>query len=84
MSRERERIEARIAALRAREAQIAARERAAKRRQRTHAAVVAGSVLLDRPEALGLTAAQVRAALDQAVGRPHDRRALGLDADGAA
>lgn len=84
MSKERERIAARVAALKARDAQIAARERAAKRRRRTHAAVVAGALLLDRPEAFGLTAAAVRAALAQAVQRPHDRAALDLDADGAA
>lgn len=61
-------------------AENAQRHRARKRR--THAAIVAGALLLDAPGAFGLTAAAVRAALDQVVTRAHDRRALGLDGEG--
>lgn len=58
------------------------RQRTRGRKVRAHACIVAGALLLDAPHLFGLDAARVRAALDQAVTRPHDRRALGLDVEG--
>jgi hypothetical protein len=73
-----ERIAERIEQLRARQQQLEARERQRERRRRTHAAIVAGSVLLSQPDLFGLNADMVRAVLSMAVRRDHDRRALGL------
>ncbi len=69
----------RIAGLQARQQQLEARERERKRKQATHAAIVAGSLLLRRPDLFGLDSATVRGVLAVAVQREHDRRALGLD-----
>jgi hypothetical protein len=68
----------RVERLRAQLAQAEAKERAAERRRGTHARIVAGAILLDRPELLNLDAATVRAVLDRAVTRAHDRAALDL------
>jgi hypothetical protein len=57
---------------------IEARERQRERRRRTHAAIVAGSLLLSRPEAFGLSAEMVQEVLALVVSRDHDRRALRL------
>jgi hypothetical protein len=73
-----ERIAERIEQLRARQQQLEARERQRERRRRTHAAIVAGSVLLSQPELFGLHADMVLEVLSMAVRRDHDRRALGL------
>lgn len=77
-----DKLRQRAEAARARLAAAEARERTTQRKRRTHAAVVAGALLLDAPGAFGLDAERVRAALDQAVRRPHDRRALGLPVTG--
>lgn len=78
-----ERIAERIEQLRARQQQLEARERQRERRRRTHAAIVAGSLLLSQPELFGLHPDMVREALSMAVRREHDRRALGLPARSA-
>jgi hypothetical protein len=68
----------RVERLRAQLAQAEAKERSGIRRRVTHGRVVAGALLLSRPEAFGLTADAVRRALDAAVTRAHDRAALDL------
>ena len=73
-----EKINERIAQLKAQQNLIEARERDRERRRRTHAAIVAGSVLLARPQAFGLSAEMVEEVLAQVVSREHDRRALRL------
>ena len=71
-----DKIVERIEQLRAQQQHIESRER--ERRRRTHAAIVAGSLLLARPEVFGLSADMVQAVLAQVVSREHDRRALRL------
>lgn len=73
-----DRIVQRIEQLRAQQHHIEARERQRERRRRTHAAIVAGSLLLSRPEAFGLSAEMVQEVLALVVSRDHDRRALRL------
>lgn len=78
-----DRIVERIEQLRAQQQRLEARERGRERRRRTHAAIVAGSVLLTRPEAFGLSSDMVEEVLAQVVTREHDRRALRLPVAGA-
>jgi hypothetical protein len=78
-----DRIVERIEQLRAQQQRLEARERGRERRRRTHAAIVAGSVLLTRPEAFGLSSEMVEEVLAQFVTREHDRRALRLPVAGA-
>lgn len=73
-----ERIVQRIEALRRQQQQIEARERVRARKQRTHAAIVAGSLLLTRPDVFGLSLDATMVALARVVTRDHDRHALGL------
>jgi hypothetical protein len=73
-----DKIVERIEQLRAQQQHIESRERERERRRRTHAAIVAGSLLLARPEVFGLSSDMVQAVLAQVVSREHDRRALRL------
>jgi hypothetical protein len=68
----------RVERLRAQLADAEAKERDAARRRQTHARIVAGALLLDRPDAFGIDAQWVRDVLDRAVTRAHDRAALDL------
>jgi hypothetical protein len=79
-----DRLRERAAQAQARLRAAEAREREQGRKRQTHAHIVAGALLLARPEAFGLSADAVRAALDRAVERDHDRRALGLPVRGDA
>jgi len=73
-----DRIVERIEQLRAQQHHMEARERERERRRRTHAAIVAGSLLLTRPEVFGLSPDMVQEVLALLVCREHDRRALRL------
>ncbi len=74
-----EKIQAKIERLKAQQAQAEAREKERSRRRRIHASIVAGALLMSKPEAFGLTHDSMRRVLDGLVKRPHDRRALDLD-----
>lgn len=67
-----EQIDAEIEKLKAKRAQIAARETAEQRRKRTQQAIIVGTWVIANDQA---TVERVKASLT----RPQDRRAFGLD-----
>lgn len=79
-----EKLREKADAARARLAAAEARQREKDRKRRAHAAIVVGSLMLERPSLFGLDAAALRLVLDGVVTRDHDRRALGLGVRGDA